>query len=188
MVPDPERMRAHLRSIAGAPTFTGRMIDRRFDQQGRLGALDHVLRVRRYHREDGSVREELGWKGPTTATPDGYKSRTELESRLSGGAPVATILEALGFSVVHAIDRYVELFQIGEAVVRMEWYPDCDTLMEIEGPTAAIESAIRAVGLPRAGFTADPLVVFANAWAARQGRPARLALTSPAEVPAHWPR
>lgn len=163
------------------------MLDRRFDRGGEFASADEVVRVRSYLHRDGSTREVLGWKGATTVNGDGYKARPELESTLSGPASAAALLQQLRFDVVHAIDRYVEVFQVANAMVRLEWYPDCDTLVEVEGNGAAIEAAIAATGLDRAGFTAEPLASFATRFAARTGRAARLALDSPNEQPGHWP-
>lgn len=187
VVPDAEALRAALAACGAPRRFAGRLRDRRFDRDGQLGAADEVLRVRRYEGVDGSAREELGWKGPTSVAEGGYKSREELETHTNGGVAVETILRALRFEVVHAIDRHVEYYEVEGAVVRLEWYPDADTLVEVEGDPSAIERAIGATGLPRDGFSADPLTAFAERFAQREGRPARLALQSDHERPAHWP-
>jgi len=49
-----------------------------------------------------------------------------------------------------------------------------DTLLEVEGPAAAIESAIRASGLPRDSFTADRLYMFVQRFEARTGQRAAI--------------
>lgn len=187
VVPDAEAVRARLVERGAERRFAGRLRDRRFDRDGQLGIADEVLRVRRFESVDGTAREELGWKGPTTVAEGGYKSREELETRTEGGVAVETILRALRFDVVHAIDRHVEYYAIEGATVRLEWYPDADTLVEVEGEGPAIEAAIAATGLPRDGFSADTLAAFAERFAAREGRPARLSLQSDHERPAHWP-
>lgn len=188
MVPDPEALRLRLLEAGHLPDFAGRMLDRRFDRGGEFAYADEVVRVRTYHHRDGSTREVLGWKGATTVNADGYKARPELESSLVGGAPAAALLQQLRFEVVHAIDRYVEVYQVKEAMVRVEWYPDCDTLVEVEGSGEAIEAAIVISGLARDGFSAEPLASFAARFATRHGRAARLALNTPDEQPPHWPR
>ncbi|MES2304488.1 MAG: hypothetical protein V4558_03235 [Gemmatimonadota bacterium] len=187
-MPDADALRRRLSDAGHRPSFAGRMLDRRFDRGGEFALADEVVRVRSYQQADGSVHEVLGWKGATTVDLHGYKARPEVESMLSGGAPAATLLRQLRFEVIHAIDRYVEVFDVGGAMVRLEWYPDGDTLVEVEGDRDSIEAAIVVTGLDRASFSAEPLAVFAAQFAARNGHPARLALESPDEMPAHWPR
>lgn len=187
---DPEalRQRLHQRKSGGTAVFAGRLIDRRYDDGGLLTARKEVLRVRRYEATDGTAHEELAWKGPTTVSPQGYKARPELECRLGGGAPIADLLMALGYSPVHAVDRYVEMYAVEGATVRIEWYPEADTLVEVEGDADAIERAIVALGMARTAFTAEGLTAFTARFAKRTGRPARVALHFPDEHPAHWPR
>lgn len=186
-VDDPEVVRTALRAAGGTRHFHGRLRDRRYDADGRLSARDEVLRVRRYEAADGSAREELTWKGPTYLSPEGYKARQELECQIAGGAPASALLEALGYTVAHAIDRYVEVWHVAGGSARLEWYPDADTLLEIEGDAAAIERVAVATGLAREAFTAEALPSFARRFAERTGRPARLALHADDEQPVHWP-
>jgi hypothetical protein len=89
--------------------------------------------------------------------------------------------------VVHAIDRHVEVWHVAGGSARLEWYPDADTLLEIEGDAAAIERIAAATRLPRTAFTAEALPAFARRFAERTGRPARLALVADDEQPSHWP-
>jgi len=190
VVPDPESLRAtlHRRGPSGFPVYSGRLIDRRFDINDELTNRKEVLRVRRYEGLDGTIHEELAWKGPTTVSPQGYKARPELECRLGGGAPIADLLRALGYLPVHSVDRFVEIYAIDGATVRIEWYPESDTLVEVEGDADAIERAVVATTLVRETFSADGLATFAARYQRRTGRPARLALHFADEHPAHWPR
>jgi len=163
------------------------MLDRRFDREGELLALDEVLRLRLFRKPDGSEAVRLGWKGPTGVTPEGYKARRELEYEIHGeGASPAELLEALNFRESQRVDRYVEYYKLGDASLRLEWYPRMDVLLEVEGEGAGIELALRATGLPRSEFTADSLATFAERYAARTGRPAVLALDPESAVPPAW--
>jgi adenylate cyclase class IV len=178
VVPDPDALRARLRASGGRERFRGRMSDRRFDRAGELAARDEVLRVRSYRHPDGHVEAILGWKGPMRLSPDGYKQREELELPIaSAGASVApqAFLAALGYDVIHAIDREVEIYDVGGATVRLEHYPDMDPLLEVEGAPAAIEGAIELTGIRREAFTADSLADFVRRFETRTGRPAVLA-------------
>src|SRR2546426_5915111 len=48
---------------------------------------------------------------------------------------------------------YTTLFRsLGQAVLRLEWYPAMDVLLEVEGEPSEIEHAIAATGLARDRF------------------------------------
>jgi adenylate cyclase class IV len=176
LVPEPEALRRLLREAGAVEEFRGRMSDRRYDRAGELGARDEVLRVRTLRAIGGAVESLIGWKGPVRRSAEGYKQRTEVELAIgSGGASPHEFLSALGYEIVHAIDREVEVFGVGGAVVRLERYPRMDYLVEVEGDAEAIELAISATGLGRSAFTADPLAEFVRRFEARTGQPAQLA-------------
>ena len=175
VVPDPVALRRRLLAVGAVPRFAGRMTDRRYDRAAELTARDQVLRLRTFDGP-GVADAVLGWKGPVTTAPGGYKLREEIELPLArgGGAP-QEFLAALGYEVVHAIDRWVELFELEETVLRLEGYPLMDDLLEVEGEPAAMERAIAASGIARAEFSAASLAEFVRRFEARTGRAARLA-------------
>ena len=180
-------MKARLAAAGAVPGFAGLMSDTRYDRDGELLARDEVLRVREYRGRDGEHRVILGWKGPTGVSPEGYKTRRELEYDLRPRtAPPVELLQALGYRGVLTIDRYVEYFRLGPAEIRLEWYPRMDVLVEIEGDPAAIELGLEAVGIPRAGYTADALAAFVARYNARNDRPAVLAVADLAGEPPAW--
>jgi adenylate cyclase class IV len=177
VIPDPEALRARLIAAGAVERFRGRMSDRRYDRAGELALRDEVLRVRSYHHAGGRVAAILGWKGPAQRSPEGYKVRAEIELPVSEEtASPHALLSALGYQVVHSIDREVEVFDIGGATLRTERYPQMDSLVEVEGEPAAIERAIAASGIPRGEFTADSLAEFVRRFQERSGTAARLAL------------
>ena len=176
VVPNPDALRKRLGDARAVERFRGRMSDRRYDRGGELTARDEVLRVRSYRHPDGRIEWVLGWKGPARRSPEGYKQREEIELPIAGSTSPDALLRALGYEVVHAIDRDVEVFELDGATLRLERYPHMDTLLEIEGDPAAIEPAIAATGLPRAGFTADSLAELVRRFEARTGTPAVLSL------------
>ncbi|HXE57503.1 MAG TPA: class IV adenylate cyclase [Gemmatimonadales bacterium] len=175
VVPDPDAVRRRLLAAGAGRGFQGRMLDRRYDRDGELAARDEVLRVRTYLPAHGPATHYLAWKGPTERSPGGYKLRRELEYEVSGEAPPAALLEALGYRAVHAIDRYVETFTLRGATLRLERYPRMDLLLEVEGDPAAIEAAIAATGIPRDEFLPDALTAFVARFEARTGTAAVLA-------------
>lgn len=187
VVADPAALRAQLHAAGAVPRWQGMMRDRRLDRDGGpYAARDEVVRVRAYEGPD-DTSTVLGWKGPTMRTPEGYKAREELEFEGTGDARAALrLLEALGFHVVHAIDRRIELWSFGDATLRLEWYPAMDVLLEVEGPADALEAAIVATGLPRDAFTTDTLNTFAARYRDRTGRPSAVSEGELRGAPAVW--
>jgi len=175
VVPDPDAVARALLLAGARPGFEGIMEDRRLDRDGELTARDEVLRVRVY-RADVNPEVQIAWKGPTRRSPEGYKLRQELEFKLLGDSSVTELFQALGYRVVQAIDRYVRMFTLGNALLRLEWYPRMDTLLEVEGAGPAIEAAVAASGLPRALFLPEALAEFVARYEARTGDHAVLAL------------
>lgn len=176
VVPSPERTRAALLAAGATLTFRGMLRDRRFDRNGEFGARDEVVRLRAYSSTDGAVRTQLGWKGATRRSPEGYKMREEREIDLAAGDGEA-FLTGLGLAAVHAIDRYVEVYELGAGHARLEWYPRMDVLMEVEGSPAGIERILSVTGLPREGFTSEALTAFTARYdAAHPSAPSLVAL------------
>jgi adenylate cyclase class IV len=187
VVPDPEALVARLLAAGAAPTFRGELLDRRYDRGDELARRDEVLRVRTWRADDGTERAELGWKGPTRRSPEGYKLRDELECDVHpGAAGPGAILEALGYRAVHAVDRRVAVFALHGATARVEWYPRMDVLVEVEGAGKAIEAAIAATGIARGAFTADALRDFVARYEPRTGRRAAVSLAELGGAPAEW--
>jgi predicted adenylyl cyclase CyaB len=183
VVPDPDGFRRRLRAAGAVPRFLGRMTDMRYDRAGELTTRDEVLRVRTYHHPDG-VETVLTWKGPTLRSDDGYKLRQEIELPLArAAADPGRLLVALGYRPVHAIERDVEVYRLGDATARLETYPRMDVLLEVEGAPAAIERAIAASGIARSEFSADPLSEFVRRFEEKSGRQAVLATIPVAPPP-----
>lgn len=173
VVDNPRALHQRLRASGAELSFSGLMHDRRYDQDGTLAARDEVLRVRTFAARDLPPRIVLGWKGPVSRSPDGYKQREELECQCTGASP-ADMLKHLGYSVVHAIDRWVDQFALAGTMLRIETYPRMDTLLEVDGAPGAIEAAIGLTGIPREAFTAEPLDAFVARFEQRTGAAAVL--------------
>src|SRR6266568_5503935 len=174
-VDDPDGLRAALVRAGATLDFGGDMIDRRFDRGGSLAQRDEVLRLREFRAADGTpAYGVLAWKGPPSQRGM-YRHRAEAEARVATPDTVVTILEQLGFAVSLRIDRHVEVYRLGQAVLRLEWYPVMDVLLEVEGEPPAIERAIAATGLARDRFLPESLPYFISQYEARTGRAALLA-------------
>jgi len=188
VVADPDRLRAAVRQAGGSLRFRGLLRDLRLDREGRLLSVDQVLRVRRWIPEAGRERAEIGWKGPTTVNPEGMKEREEIEFGVEDGSTAVQVFDALGYRLVQAIDRFVELYDLDGTQVRIEWYPRMDVLVEIEGDVAGIERAIRALHLPRGQCLSEALAWFAQRFEERTGQRAVLAEADLDGVPPSWSR
>ena len=186
VVTDPAHLRAALLGAGGIRRFRGLLRDRRLDRDGALLSREQVLRVRRWIPEQGAERAEIAWKGPTGVSPDGMKQREEIELEVEDGAAAERLFEALGYREAQAIDRYVEVYHLGGTVVRLEWYPRMDVLVEIEGDVAGIEEVIRTLRLPREQCLPEALPSFALRFEKRTGRPAILAEAELAGAPPTW--
>ena len=181
VVPDETACLARLMAAGALEVFSGRLEDRRYDfADRRLTMRDVVLRLR--VRRTGTVAApshgsavaaSIDWKGAATFEA-GYKHREEISTPLDDPGQMAGILNALGFVVTREIDRDIRVLKLGAATVRFERFPRMDTLIEIEGPEDAIETAIRASGLPRDSFTPDRLYMFVQRYEARTGQRAAI--------------
>jgi len=174
VVPDAAALRRSLERGGASLVFAGAMVDARYDRGDELLPRDEVLRVRTMRAGDGTTEWHLAWKGPTRRSPEGYKLRDERECRVVGDTSPADVLDALGYAVIHRIEREVVIYDVEGAMARIETYPEMDTLLEVEGTPAAIERAIALTGIPRGAFSSEPLAAFVARFEAR-GRPALLA-------------
>lgn len=175
-VDDADAIERAIQAAGAAPEFRGAMTDRRFDRAGALAARDEVVRLREYAPDTGPAYGVLGWKGPST-TRGAYRHREELELRVDDAGAALALLTRLGFAETLRIDRRVAVYRLGGASLRLEWYPEMDVLIEIEGDPAAIERAVAATGLDRERFLAASLPNFVEAYERRTGRRARIAGT-----------
>ncbi|MEO8193156.1 MAG: hypothetical protein ABI681_04850 [Gemmatimonadales bacterium] len=173
VVDDIDKRRAMVERAGGRLVFEGRLIDLRYgDRSGDLVAQDYVLRLRLYEAQQ--KREgHLDWKGPTRYE-DGYKVRDELTTSVGDPDALGQILVNLGFVVVQEVERHIWQYTLFGAVVRFEKYPRMDSLVEVEGDPDRIERAIAAIGLDRAGYSAERLADFMLRFEARTGERAAL--------------
>ena len=173
-VDNPDAVRKAILAAGAGLMYRGAMMDRRFDRRGRLERRDEVVRLRVYHPADKSPEwGVLGWKGPVQRRGE-YRLREEWESRVDDPRAVLVILRHMGYKISVRIDRAVEQYRLGEATLRLEWYPAMDVLLEVEGEPEAIERAIAATGLPRDAFLPESLPYFTAAYEERTGRVARV--------------
>jgi len=80
----------------------------------------------------------------------------------------------MGYKISVRVDRAIEQYRLGDATLRLEWYPAMDVLMEVEGQPDAIERAIAATGLARDDFLPESLPYFTAQYEERTGKVARV--------------
>lgn len=114
----------------------------RFDTpDSRLSQDAQVLRLRR----DQVVR--LTFKGPSSFDA-GARLRTEIEFEASDFDSAKAFLEALGYRVVMAYEKYRTTYQLGPVEVVLDELP-YGNFVEIEGPDSReIRAACNTIGLP----------------------------------------
>lgn len=173
-IEDPDQVRRALVDAGAELVYRGAMMDRRFDRRGRMEARDEVVRLRVYHPSDRSKEwGVLGWKGPVHKKGV-YRAREEWETNVDDPKAALVVLRRLGYKIVLRIDRAIEQYRLGEATLRLEWYPAMDVLMEVEGTPDDIERAVAATGMPRDAFLPESLPYFTEAYEKRTGRIARV--------------
>lgn len=176
---DVAALRRALRRAGAHLEFSGRMSDRRYDRARELKRRDRVLRLRVYRPgRGGSGHAVLAWKGAASTRRGrrgAYRLRAELEVGVADAEAMDLLLGRLRYRVSKKIDRRVEVYRLGAAMLRLERYPRMDTLLEVEGSPAAIERAVAATGLPRERFLSESLPHFVAAYRRRTGRKALLA-------------
>jgi adenylate cyclase, class 2 len=106
------------------------------DEAGRLAASGRVLRLRR----DRTIR--LTYKGPGPTTEE----RTEVELEIESADAGRQLLEALGYRVVAAYEKYRETFAFGDDRVMLDELP-FGYFAEIEADSfARLRSAADSLG------------------------------------------
>jgi len=173
-ITDVQGLRRALSRAGARIEFRGKMTDRRYDHGRELLRQDQVLRLRTYRPAGrGEGWAVLSWKGPA-GRRGRYRHRAELEVHVSHPDLLHAVLTRLGFRVSQLIERQVEVYRLGRAMLRLERYPRMDKLLEVEGPPSAIERAVAATGLPRTDFLSESLPYFETAYRRRTGKSPRL--------------
>lgn len=135
-------LRERLKTLGATPLGFVLEANRIFDRpDGSLRREGYGLRIRSLTRsESAEASPTLTVKGPADAGP--FKSREELEIRISEAETAADMLGLLGFVPVLRYQKRRESWHLGECRIELDEPPHIGLFIEIEGPT---EAAIRAV-------------------------------------------
>ena len=118
VIPDPDALREPASARrARRERFRARMSDRRFDRAGELvargrGAAGAQLSLRRRPERVRSSAGRVRCGARPTGTSSAKRSSSDRAVGRPAGSPDA-LLAALGYDVVHAIDRDVEVYDAG---------------------------------------------------------------------------
>ena len=138
--PSPDEARAAILAAGAAP-----LRSRRLQDDYLLDTSDDLLRGRgsalRVRLEPGT--SVLTFKGPVQ--PAVTKLREELETSVSDGPLLLTVLKAIGFRVWFRCQKYREEFAFHEVIVAIDETPFA-TFVEIEGDDGGIALMAEALG------------------------------------------
>jgi adenylate cyclase class 2 len=109
------------------------------DANQSLTPADRVLRL----RQDDQVR--LTYKEPTESTGR-FKTRTEIEVTVGDFDTTELLLQKLGYHPAWVYEKYRTTFTLGNCEIVLDEMP-YGALIEIEGDTVCIESALTRLGL-----------------------------------------
>lgn len=162
----------HLKLAKARATFVSRHIMRDFlfdDVHGSLSRKKQKLRLRMYDNQ----RTVVTWKSKRRGASL-YKEEYEHEVEIGDFETMMYIFRQLGFRQTFRIDRRVELYRIRDVLIRLEFFPEMDDLVEIEGPRDQLEDVIRALGMRRSDFNNKGQEYFFRAYEERTERKPRL--------------
>lgn len=169
-IPDVKDFRGKLAKARA--TFVSRHIMRDFlfdDEARSLSGNKQKLRLRMYDNQ----RTVITWKSKKRGSSL-YKEEYEHEVEIGDFETMMYILKQLGYRLIFRIDRRVELYRMRDVIIRLEFFPEMDDLVEIEGPHDQLEELIRELGLRRSDFHNKGQEHFFGAYEERTGRKPRL--------------
>jgi adenylate cyclase class 2 len=77
--------------------------------------------------------------------PSGVKARVEIEFEVPDAETAEALLRALGYAPAFRYQKFREVWDWKDAEIVVDETP-VGTFIEVEGPTATIEEAVRALG------------------------------------------
>jgi adenylate cyclase, class 2 len=138
---DPEVIRRRLiRAGAVSKGNTFELNYRYDDADNRLLAAQHLLRLRRDHRN------RLTFKQPHPSGGGQFKTHDELEIEVSDFDTTHQILKALGFHRAQIYEKHRETFDMGTTEICLDHLP-YGHFAEIEGTPEAIPTVAERLGL-----------------------------------------
>lgn len=137
--------------VVGLTLATGRTheLNRLYDLPGfPLRQRGAILRIRQY----GS-KWTVTYKDKKGVVPEstGHKSRREIETEVQDGQALDQILEATGFQVAFAYEKFRSEWSDGTGHVVIDETP-LGTFGEIEGPPSWIDATARRLGITKSEY------------------------------------
>jgi len=141
LLSDPEVIRCQLGRAGAVSTSKAFEINYRYDDtDNRLQAAQHLLRLRRDHRN------RLTFKQPHPSGGRQFKTHDELEIEVSNFDTAHQILEALGFHRAQIYEKRRETFEMGTTEICLDHLP-YGHFVEIEGTPDTIPTVAKHLGL-----------------------------------------
>lgn len=159
-VPDHDAIRQRIRDVGGEHVGDYFETNTFFDTpDGKLRAADEGLRVRKLKNLFGPRGQSGGrttyivtFKGP--AEKSKLKQREEIETEVTDGDAIKSIVERLGFAPRLVFEKKRQTWKVKNCQVELDEVPMLGTYIEIEGPDAAAVEAVRV----ELGLANEPLV------------------------------
>jgi adenylate cyclase class 2 len=159
-VPDHEAIRQRIRVVGGEHVGDYFETNTFFDTaDGRLRAADQGLRIRQLKnlfgprgQSGGRTTYLLTFKGP--AQESAVKQREEIETEITDGDAIKSIVESLGFAERLTFEKKRQTWKVGNCQVELDDLPMLGTFVEIEGPDVQSVETVRA----ELGLADEPLI------------------------------
>jgi len=123
-----------------------------------------ILRIRQYGSKWTVTYKDR--KGSASATA--HKSRREIETEVKNGSALAQILEAAGFQVCFAYEKYRSEWTDRTGYVVIDETP-IGNFGEVEGPPAWIDSTAELLGVAKSQYLTESYAELFNAWKVKTG-------------------
>lgn len=144
-IPDLKLVQTHLQNL-GAVCTKERIFERnlRYDTPNQSLALQGgLLRLRQ------DTRARITYKGDVPQISDKARTLLELETEVGDFVIMDTILRKLGLEVQLLYEKFRTTYEFAETEIVLDEMP-FGNFMEVEGEPAAIENALRQLGLQNA--------------------------------------
>ncbi|HEY4932168.1 MAG TPA: class IV adenylate cyclase [Terriglobales bacterium] len=166
LVPDVKRLEQRLHELGfRCVTPSTREVNTLYDLPNQeLRNKSELLRLRQYGEKWILTHKGKGIPGP-------HKSRTELETGVSDGKQMDSLLRALGYAPTFVYEKFRAEWSDGQGHVVLDHTPIGD-VAEIEGESAWIDRTARALGVHPADYITKSYIELFFEWKRKTNRKA----------------